>query len=216
MAEARRLAGLTVRDFCDELGSDSPAPGGGSVAALCGALSGALSLDGRPPHLRQEGLPSTTRLMEEVGQRGQELKDALLEAVDRDTEAFDAVMAALRLPKSDRRAEGGARGAPSRRPTSAATLVPLEVLERCAELLELAAAVASKGNQNSLSDAGVAGLMAQAAAAGAHYNVLINLKGIEDAAWKQEIRARADRALALADERGASLRAEVLAKLRAD
>jgi glutamate formiminotransferase / formiminotetrahydrofolate cyclodeaminase len=213
VAAARRLAGLTVRGFCDELGSDSPAPGGGSVAALCGAMSGALSSMVAALTFGKKGYTEHNALMEEVGQRGQELEAALLAAVDRDTDAFDAVMAAMRLPRaSDEQKQE--RQHCIEAANKAATLVPLEVLEHCAELCDLAATVAGKGNQSSLSDAGVAGLMAQAAAAGTHYNVLINLKGLEDAAWKQEIVARADRALAAADERAARLRAEVLSKLR--
>jgi glutamate formiminotransferase/formiminotetrahydrofolate cyclodeaminase len=95
-----------------------------------------------------------------------------------------------------------------------ATLVPLSVLERCPRLLELAAIVAEKGNQSSLSDAGVAGLAARAGATGAYYNVLINLRGIEDAPWRAEIRARADVALARAEVLAASLDSAVLEKLR--
>jgi glutamate formiminotransferase / formiminotetrahydrofolate cyclodeaminase len=213
VAAARRLAGLTVRGFTDELGSDSPAPGGGSVAALCGAMSGALSSMVAALTFGKKGYTEHNALMEEVGRRGQELKAALLAAVDRDTDAFDAVMAAMRLPKAtDEQKQERQRAIEAA--NKAATLVPLEVLEQCAELCDLAATVAGKGNQSSLSDAGVAGVMAQAAAAGTHYNVLINLKGIEDTAWKQEIVARADRALATADERAARLRAEVLGKLR--
>jgi glutamate formiminotransferase/formiminotetrahydrofolate cyclodeaminase len=212
VASQSPLAGLSVRDFCDELGSDSPAPGGGSVAALCGALSGALSSMVAALTHGKKGYTEHNALMEELGRRGQSLKATLLSAVDRDTEAFNGVMAAMRLPRSTD-AQKAERRLALEEAGKAATLVPLEVLERCNELAELAAGVASKGNQSSLSDAGVAGLMAQAAAAGAHYNVLINLRGIEDAGWKQEIRARADRALAATEERCAALRAEVLGKL---
>lgn len=207
------LCSLTVDRFCDVLGSDSPAPGGGSVSALAASMAAALTSMVAALTHGKKGYTEHNELMERVGQQAQPLKDALLSAVDRDTAAFDQVMAAMRLPKAtdEQKAE---RQRAMDQAGKEATLVPLEVLEACAPVLELAAEVASKGNQNSLSDAGVAGLMARAAAYGAYYNVLINLRGIEDAAWRESVRSRADAALAKADDRGAAIQTEVLAKLR--
>ena len=122
-------------------------------------------------------------------------------------------MAGFRLPKKTEE-EAAARQAAITRANKGATLIPLSVIEACPDVLELVAEVERLGNQNSLSDAGVGGLMAQAGAHGAYYNVLINLKGIEDVPWCAEIRQRADAALARVDALAAPIQASVLEKLR--
>jgi glutamate formiminotransferase/formiminotetrahydrofolate cyclodeaminase len=129
--------------------------------------------------------------MKEAALRAQALKDDLLSAVDEDTRAFNKVMEGFGLPKAteDQVRE---KEAALERAYKEATLVPLGVLEKCVELLELAALVARKGNKNSVSDAGVAGLIAGAAAAGAFYNVKINLPGIRDGAFKEEVLGKGD------------------------
>jgi glutamate formiminotransferase/formiminotetrahydrofolate cyclodeaminase len=213
VAEARRLASLTVESFVDELASDSPAPGGGSVAALAASISAGLSSMVAALSHGKKGYAEVAALMEEVGVEAQAEKAALLAAVDDDTAAFDRVMAAIRLPKANDE-QKAARRAAVEAASKEATLVPLSVLERCPRLLELAAIVAEKGNQNSLSDAGVAGLAALTGATGAYYNVLINLRGIDDAGWRAEVRARADAALARAEALAASLQRSVLEKLQ--
>lgn len=141
------------------------------------------------------------------------MKKALLAAVDDDTFAFDAVMAAMRLPRSSEE-EKAARQAAILAANKGATEVPLSVLERIPALVALSAEAAEKGNQNSLSDAGVASLMASAAAWGAYYNVLINLAGIDDAVWVAEVRARADAALTKIDGDCLAARDAVVEKLR--
>jgi glutamate formiminotransferase/formiminotetrahydrofolate cyclodeaminase len=213
VATARRLASLTVDGFCDLLASDAPAPGGGSVAALAASMAAGLASMVAALTYGKKGYAEHNAAMEEIGAAAQALKDTLLAAVDADTEAFDRVMAAFRLPKGtdEQKAE---RARAVEEASKGATLVPLSVLETCPRVLELVAQVAEKGNQNSLSDAGVGGLMARAGAYGTYYNVLINLKGIEDAPWKAEIRARADAALRAADELGVRVQESVLAKLR--
>jgi glutamate formiminotransferase/formiminotetrahydrofolate cyclodeaminase len=127
--------------------------------------------------------------------KGQALKDWFAAAVDRDTEAFNTVLAAGRI-KTGTEEEAAAKAVAVRDANRGATLVPLEVLERTPELLELAHAAADDGNPNSASDAGVAGLTARSCAEGAWYNVLINLQGLgDDAAWAAEARTRGERAL---------------------
>jgi glutamate formiminotransferase/formiminotetrahydrofolate cyclodeaminase len=122
--------------------------------------------------------------------RAQGLKDALLGAVDRDTKAFNKVMDAFRLPKTTpEQAEEKDRAVEEA--NKEATLVPLEVLEKSVEAVALAKVAAAKGNRNSVSDAGVAGLAGQAAGEGARYNVLINLAGIKDAAFAARVRREA-------------------------
>jgi glutamate formiminotransferase/formiminotetrahydrofolate cyclodeaminase len=125
-----------------------------------------------------------------VAMEAQGLKDFMLEAVDRDTRAFNKVMDAFRLPKTTPE-QAAEKERAIEEANKEATCVPLEVLEKAVRAAGLAKAAAAKGNKNSLSDAGVAGLAAQAAGDGAYYNVLINLCGIKDAAFAAQVRRRA-------------------------
>ncbi|HDT13599.1 MAG TPA: glutamate formimidoyltransferase [Candidatus Aminicenantes bacterium] len=200
------LAAMSLRGFVDELSMDSPAPGGGSVAALCGALAAGLAAMVANLTVGKTGYEAVHGDMVSVAVRAQTLKDALLAAVDEDTEAFNKVMEAFRLPKTtpeqaeekDRAVEAANREA---------TLVPLRVLEMAVEAIGLARTAAAKGNRNSVSDAGVAGLAAQAAGEGAHYNVLINLAGIKDAAFAGRVRRQAARLRRTLDKEAKAVRA---------
>jgi glutamate formiminotransferase / formiminotetrahydrofolate cyclodeaminase len=184
------LVGMTLRGFADELSMDSPTPGGGSVAALCGALSAGLSAMVANLTVGKKGYEDVCADMIDTAVKAQILKDFLLEAVDRDTKAFNMVMDALRLPKTTpEQAEEKERAVEAA--NKEATLVPLEVLEKAVQAAGLAKAAASKGNRNSLSDAGVAGLAAQAAGEGAHDNILINLGGIKDVKFTAQVRRQA-------------------------
>ena len=179
------LVGMRVNDFADLLSTDAPAPGGGSVAALCGALSGALSaMVGALTH-GKKGYEESFDVAEEVGVEAQRLKDEFLADVDRDTEAFNNVMAAARLPKKTDE-DKAARQEAMENANKEATLVPLNVLRRTWDAALLARRIAEKGNKNSVSDAGVAALTARAAAEGAYLNVAINLPGIADEDFKEE------------------------------
>lgn len=212
--EGSSLVGMTLREFVSELSMDSPAPGGGSVAALCGALSAALSAMVANLTVGKKGYEEVRDDMVATAIRAQALKDTLLEAVDRDTRAFNKVMDAFRLPKStpeqalekDQAVEGA---------NKEATLVPLEVLENAVEAVALAANAAAKGNRNSLSDAGVAGLAGQAAGEGAYYNVLINLAAIKDVKFVGDARRRADRLRKALDKKAKALTAVIVRSLSA-
>ncbi|HUT07483.1 MAG TPA: glutamate formimidoyltransferase [Candidatus Latescibacteria bacterium] len=186
------LVGLTLREFADELSMDSPAPGGGSVAALCGALSAALSAMVANLTVGKKGFEEVRGVMIATAVRAQALKDELLEAVDRDTRAFNKVMEAFRLPKTTPE-QAFEKERAVEEANKEATLVPLEVLEKAGEAVALARVAAAKGNKNSVSDAGVAGLAGQAAGEGAYYNVLINLAGIKDSKFVADVRRRAER-----------------------
>ena len=194
VAKAARLASMTVADFVDELASNSAAPGGGSVAALAGAQAAGLASMVAALTYGKKGYKQHNELMDQAGVKAQALKAELLKALDTDTEAFDAVMACFRMPrKTDE--QKAARDAAIMEANKGATLVPLSVLESIPEVLELVAKVVEHGNKNSLSDGGVGGQMARAAAYGAYYNVAINLEGMEDEAWAAEIKGRAGKAL---------------------
>jgi glutamate formiminotransferase / formiminotetrahydrofolate cyclodeaminase len=179
----KSLVGLKVRGFVDEVSMDSPAPGGGSVAALCGALSAALSSMVANLTYGKKGYEGSGEDMKRVAARAQVLKEDLLRAVDLDTRAFNKVMEAYRLPKGTDE-QNRERDTAVEAASVEATLVPLGVLRACVELLGLAETVAREGNRNSVSDAGVAGLAARAAGEGAYYNVRINLPNIKDEAFK--------------------------------
>jgi len=204
------LVGMTLRGFADELSMDSPAPGGGSVAALCGALSAGLSAMVANLTVGKKGYEDVWDDMIGTAVRAQALKDFLLEAVDRDTKAFNKVMDAFRLPKTTpeqaEEKEWAVEAA-----NKEATLVPLEVLGKAVEAAGLARAAASKGNRNSLSDAGVAGLAAQAAGEGAYDNVLINLGGIKDAKFAARVRRQASGFRKTLDKEGRAVK-DIVAK----
>lgn len=171
------LATMRVADFLDELSTDSPAPGGGSVAALCGALAGSLTAMVAALTHAKKGWEDSKEAMDTLGVRAQSLEDWFIEAVDRDTTAFNAVLAAIRLPKKTE-IDQAARNTAMAAANLGAAMVPLEVLEHAATALELALDAAANGNPNSVSDAGVAGACAEAAARGASLNVRINLPGL--------------------------------------
>lgn len=185
-----RLASMNIYEFADELASDSPAPGGGSVAALNGTLSAGLSAMVGNLTYGKKQYKDVRENMIKLSEKAQKLKDFFTESIDKDTDAFDKVMDAFSLPKKGDE-EIKARNKAIQDATKEATLIPFTVLERSKEAAELALMVAEKGNQNSLSDSGVAGLAASAAAEGALYNVMINLQDIEDETFNAETAQKA-------------------------
>ena len=199
------LVGMTLREFTNELSMDSPAPGGGSVAALCGSLSAALSAMVANLTVGKKGYERVHDDMVATAVRAQALKDGLLEAVDRDTRVFNKVMDAFRLPKTTPE-QALEKERAVEEATKEATLVPLEVLEKAGEAVALARIVAAKGNKNSMSDAGVAGLAGHAAGEGAYYNILINMAGIKDPKFTGQVRRRAESLRKALDKEGKAVR----------
>jgi glutamate formiminotransferase/formiminotetrahydrofolate cyclodeaminase len=196
-----RLVSMTNREFVDELSSDSPAPGGGSVAALCAAqAAGLVAMVGNLSVGKTKYAAVQTRV-KEIAERAQELKDFFLDAIDADTDAFNKVMDCFGMPRKTE-AQQKARALAIAETTRGATRVPFSVLERVPELLAL----------NSLSDAGVAVLTALSGAEGAYYNVLINLAGLADLDQAEapdflpETRAAAARLMSTCEERAAAAR----------
>ena len=209
----KRLVDMTLAGFADELSTDSPAPGGGSGAALCGSLAASLASMVANLTVGRKGQEDVWEEMIELADRAQEEKAFFLGAVDDDTRAFNRVMDAMRT-KAKTPEEIAEKQEAVRQANREATLVPLSVLERTSRTLDLAMTAAEKGNPNSLSDAGVAGTVARACAEGAWYNVLINLNGIEgDNEWVAETRAKADALLAEVRTRAEALAREVEGRL---
>ncbi|MCX6557811.1 MAG: glutamate formimidoyltransferase [Candidatus Aminicenantes bacterium] len=184
------LAAMNLVDFCAELASDSPAPGGGSIAALNGALSAGLSAMVCNLTFAKKGYEQVRSEMEIVAEKAQPLKDFFIEAIDKDTEAFNRLMAAFALPKKSDE-EKKARQDAIDEATKGATLIPFSVLEKSRTAAELALVAAMKGNRNSLSDSGVAGLTAAVCAEGALYNVLINTQEMAAGSFRSETRVQA-------------------------
>ncbi len=184
------LLDLNLREFANELSKDSPAPGGGSTAALCGALSSSLSSMVSNLTVGKKGYEDVQDEVKAIAVKAQSLKDEFLKAVDLDTQAFNNLMDAYKMRKKTEE-EKAEREKAVEKASKEATLVPFTVLEKSLEALKLAKEIAQKGNKNSLSDAGVAGLAAQTAAEGAYYNVKINLPSIQDADFKSKIKRQA-------------------------
>jgi glutamate formiminotransferase/formiminotetrahydrofolate cyclodeaminase len=189
---ADSLLRFKLDEFTDELSMDSPAPGGGSVAALCGSLSAALSSMVANLTVGKEGYETVFLRMKDIAIRAQKIKDELLQAVDADTKAFNKVIAAFRLPRATEE-QTRERAKAIEQANTEATLVPLSVLEKSVELIELAYQAASHGNKNSVSDAGVAGLVARTSGLGAFYNVRINLPNIKDKTFKVRTLEKAEK-----------------------
>ncbi len=185
-----KLASMNLIEFADELASDSPAPGGGSVAALNGSLSAGLSTMVGNLTFGKKAYSKVREEMVSISEKGQKLKEFFLEAIDKDTDAFNKIMNAFSLPKNTEE-DQIARNQAIQDATKEATLIPFTVLEKCRDAAELALIAAEKGNQNSLSDSGVSGLTASAAAEGALYNVMINLEGIVDEEFKKDLSQKA-------------------------
>jgi len=179
------LTEKTVSQFLDELASSSPAPGGGSVAALAGAAGGALTAMVCNLTIGKKKFADVQDEMTAVGQQTEHLRKELALLIDKDTEAFNTVMTAFGLPKGTEQEQLARTGA-IQDATKSATLIPLQVMKVCQQALHHTLTVAQKGNKNSASDAGVAALMLQAGCAGAALNVRINLNGLSDAAFVQQ------------------------------
>lgn len=197
-----KLVDMTVRDYTNLLASDASAPGGGSTAALLGAQGAGLTAMvcaltlGRKKYLAHEALCVDVRAQAEA------LKDSFLDVLDRDTEAFGGVSAALMMPK-DSDEEKAARRLAMQEALKACTLTPMEMIRCAAQTLALTESILGKSNASAVSDLGVAVLSLKAAIQGAWLNVLINLGGIEDVAFRETHRASGqallDETLPLAD-----------------
>lgn len=196
--EASPLMDMTVSAFVDEVSSESPAPGGGSVAALAGSLAAALSAMVANLTIGKKGYEPLWKPMSDLALRAQAVKAHLARAVDEDTNAFNAVMEAMKLPKKTAE-EIAARDAQLLEGYKSAIAVPLETARACVEAARLSLEAVA-GNRNSASDAGVAALMARAGAHGAALNVLINLGSISDASYVASMKEAAAQVRAEADE----------------
>jgi glutamate formiminotransferase/formiminotetrahydrofolate cyclodeaminase len=192
---AAPLMSMTAVRLVDEVSTESPAPGGGSVAALMGSLGAALATMVANLTVGKKGYESAWEPLGAMAEEGQRTKDLLARAVDQDTDAFNRVMDATRLPKGTAD-EKDARANAIEAAYQHAAEVPLQTARLCLAALRLARQAAQRGNANSASDAGVAALAAQAGLEGAALNVLINLGSIADQAFASRCAAEVEQVVA--------------------
>jgi glutamate formiminotransferase / formiminotetrahydrofolate cyclodeaminase len=206
------LAKMNLREFCNETLSDSPAPGGGSVAALMGALGA--SLGGMVANLSagKRGWDDKLEYFSDWAVKAQQLKDELLSLVDEDTAAFNKVMDAFALPRESAE-EKAARSRAIQEATKYAAEVPLKVMETASNSYELLSEMADKGNPASISDAGVGALATRACIEGAALNVRINLGQLKDEKFKADVQERVQKISADAEAQLKTIIAVVEGKL---
>ena len=185
------LVEMKLTDFVDEVSRESPAPGGGSIAALAGALGASLSSMVSNLTANNRGSENVDAILNSAADKAQEIKYNLVKAIDADTDAFNEYMDARRLPNKtdeerDKRDKAMLQGLKN------AVLVPLMTAEESAKVIEISYDVAVNGNPNSITDVGVGAQMAYSGVLGGIYNVLINLKDIDDKEFCVEMRSKCE------------------------
>jgi len=183
------LVEMKVTEFVDEVSRESPTPGGGSIAALTGALGAALGSMVSNLTANKRGSQDVDQVLNEAAEKLQEIKDQLIKAVDEDTKAFNAFMEARRLPSKTEK-EKSQREKAMQEGIKKAVSVPWNTAELCLQVIELAKTVAENGNPNSVTDVGCGAEAAFAGVKGGIYNVLINLKDIKDAEYCNQMRKK--------------------------
>ena len=200
----KRLIDMTCKGFAEETASESPAPGGGSISAYMGALGAALGTMVANLSSHKAGWDDRWEEFSDWAEQGQALLHELLHLVDEDTEAFNCIMAVFAMPKSTDE-EKAARSAALQEATLYATQVPLRTMKAAVKVFPLVGAMASEGNPNSVSDAGVGALAARSAVLGACLNVKINAAGLKDRATADALVAEAETLAAEAVRREAEV-----------
>ena len=178
-ARREKLVRMSLKNFAAETASESPAPGGGSISAYMGALGAALGTMVANLSAHKRGWDDRWKEFSDWAEKGQAIMHELVALVDEDTAAFDKIMSAFGLPKGTDE-EKAARAAAIEEATLHATKVPLRTMKASLKAFEIARAMASGGNPNSVSDAGVGALAARSAVLGAELNVKINAAGLKD------------------------------------
>ena len=210
--DSSKLINQTISDFADEVSSDSPAPGGGSISALAGSLSASLvSMVANLSHDKKQF--TNKEKINNIACKAQELKNSFLGLIDRDTKAFDDLMISFRLPKKSDK-ETDLRNKEIIKMSKIVTEVPLETLSNSLDALNIAFEVLNIGNKNCISDAGVAAEMAYSCAYGAYYNVKINLIDLkEDKKYCSEMIKQSDKIISEIDNKILKIRNKILKEL---
>lgn len=181
------LVEMKLSDFIDEVSRESPAPGGGSIAALAGALGASLSSMVSNLTANKRGSEAVDKILNDAAEECQQIKEALVNATDEDTNAFNAYMNARRLPNKTAE-EKKVREEAMQAGLKQAVLVPLNTAKQSYRAIEIAEVVAKNGNPNSITDVGVGAQSAYTGVLGGIYNVLINLKDIKDQKFVEEMK----------------------------
>jgi glutamate formiminotransferase / formiminotetrahydrofolate cyclodeaminase len=183
---SEKLVSLSLKDFADLTASEAPAPGGGSISAYIGALGISLATMVANLSSHKKGWDDRWEEFSKWAEKGQTIKDQLMKMVDEDTNAFNQIMHAFSLPKSNDE-EKKARTAAIQAATKNAIEVPFKVMQLSLDSMEVIRSMAEKGNPNSVSDAGVGALCARSAVMGAYLNVKINASGLHDKSYVENI-----------------------------
>lgn len=192
-----QLKDMTLVEFTDLLASDAPAPGGGSTAALEGALGSALLNMVAGLTIGKKKYADHQDLMQEIMAEAQKIHTTFIDVIDRDTEAFNGVSAVFEMPKETDE-QKAARAKAMQDALKQCTLTPFEMMTLALAALELTSRAVGKSNASAASDLGVAALSLKAAVQGAWLNILINISGIKDEAFVAEYRSKGEAILAKA------------------
>lgn len=208
----KKLAELTVTEFADLLASDAPAPGGGSAAALEGAIGAALTAMVCGLTKGKKKFAEFNDLAVEAEVKALDLKNRFIDVMDRDTEAFNVVSAAFGMPKETDE-EKAARSAAIQKGLEGCTATPFEMMEIAVETLELTDSILGKSNDSAASDLGVSALSLRAAIQGAWLNVLINIGSLKNKELAEDYRVKGEALLAKALPLADKIYAEVVTML---
>ena len=186
------LKDLSIEEFAALAASDAPAPGGGSVSAVAGALAAALAEMVANLTVGKAKYADAEEEMKEIAAKGAEIRKTLVDYIERDSESFTLYMKALRMPK-DTEEQKAVRREAMQNGLKEAARVPLSVARTAAEIFPLAEAVIARGNTNAVTDGLVAAMMARTAVIGALFNVKINLGSIKDEEFRAEMEKEVSR-----------------------
>lgn len=186
------LVDLTIKGFLDKTAGSDPVPGGGSISALNGSIAAALTEMVANLTIGRKKYVEVDAQMREVAEKMAQVRETLAADIDRDSDAYDKVFAAFKLPKETEE-EKAHRSNVIQEATKEAALVPMSVAENAAAIMDTIAYVAHNGNQNAVTDATVAMMAARTCVLGALLNVRINLSSIKDEAFVKELSEKADR-----------------------
>lgn len=176
----------SIEPFLERVAAATPTPGGGSVSAVCGALSAALSRMVANLAIGKEGYEEHHAHLTDVEVRGKALQTKFLVLAGEDARAYDGVIQAMRMPKATDE-ERAFRKEAMQVAYRKATEIPMETIRTCIDALELARMAAERGSRSAITDVGMAAILAQAAMRGAGLNVRINLAAVADERWRQKI-----------------------------
>lgn len=207
-----QLVGMTLTEFAEETSSESPAPGGGSVAAYCGAIGVSLGTMVANLSAHKRGWDERWEEFSEWAEKGHAYQQRLLHLVDEDTAAFNKIIDAFRMAKGTDE-EKATRHQAIQDATKYAVEIPMEVARTCFSSMEIMKVMSEIGNPNSVTDAGVGALCARTGVRGAVMNAQINLGDLEDESYKASIVEECDQLLAKAEELESAIMKEVQSKI---